>query len=204
MKDKTVRNEAENSNAASEAPESSNAAAEATENSNAATEVIENSNAAEGRAQRLEKLANNRILASMGVGLIPVPIVDLIALMGIQLDMLKRISAEYDIPFRRDLGKSILTSLMGGYLPVVAGGTLASLIKCVPLIGQTTGAVTMPVISGASTYAVYKVFVQHFESGGTFLDLNPSKVKAYFAEQFTKGKKVATDVTTEHPANAAE
>ena len=36
-------------------------------------------------------------------------------------------------------------------------------------IGQSTGAITMPVIAGASTYAIYKVFVQHFESGGTFL-----------------------------------
>ena len=142
-----------------------------------------------GRAERLEKLAKSHILASMGVGLIPIPLVDLVALMGIQLDMIKKLSAEYDVPFRKDVGKSILTSLMGGLLPASLGGTIASIIKFVPIIGQTTGAVTMPVISGAATYAVHKVFVQHFESGGTFLDLDPAKVKAYFAEQFTCGKK---------------
>lgn len=162
-----------------------------------AEEEMKSVDPVEGRTERLEKLAKNHILASMGVGLIPIPLVDIFALMGIQLDMIKKLSAEYDVPFRQDRGKSILTSLMGGLLPASLGGTIASIIKFVPIIGQTTGAVTMPVISGAATYAVYKVFIQHFESGGTFLDLDPAKVKSYFSEQFTKGKKVATDLKPE-------
>lgn len=165
--------------------------------------ATENLNTTEGRGERLEKLAKHHILASMGVGLIPVPIVDVAALMGVQLNMIRKMAAEYDIPFRQDLGKSIVTSLMGGFIPVTLGCAIASLIKFIPLIGQTTGAVTMPVVSGASTYAIYKVFVRHFDSGGTFLDLDPSKVKSYFAEQFTKGKKVATDLKKEEPAKAA-
>ena len=156
--------------------------------------------ATEGRGERLEKLSKHHILASMGVGLVPVPIVDVVALMGVQLNMIRKMAAEYNIPFRQDVGKSIITSLMGGFLPVPLGCAIASLVKFIPLIGQTTGAVTMPVISGASTYAIYKVFVQHFESGGTFLDLDPSKVKSYFSEQFTKGKKVVMDLKTKESA----
>lgn len=157
---------------------------------------------AEGRQERLEKLAKHHILASMGVGLVPLPLVDIAALMGIQLNMIRKLSAEYGIPFREDAGKSVLTSLMGGFLPVTLGCAAASLIKFIPLIGQTTGAVTMPVVSGAATYALYKVFVQHFETGGTFLNLDPSKVKSYFSEQFKKGKKVATDLKAEESAKA--
>ncbi len=158
---------------------------------------------AEGRTERLEKLAKNHILASMGVGLIPIPLLDLVALMGIQLDMIKKLSAEYDVPFKKDVGKSILGSLLGGLLPASLGGAVASMVKFLPVIGQTTSAVTMPVIAGAATYAVFKVFVQHFESGGTFLDLDPAKVKSFFSEQFNKGKKVVTDMkpeVTEKPA----
>ena len=155
------------------------------------------------RDQRLYKQAKHHILTSMGVGLVPLPLVDLVALIGVQLDMIRTIAKEYDIPFRKDIGKSVITTLLGGFVPVALGGTLASLIKCIPLIGQTTGAITMPVISGASTYAIYKVFVQHFESGGTFLDLNPAKVKSYFAEQFTKGKKVAADLKKDEPVTTA-
>lgn len=158
--------------------------------------------AAEGRTERLEKISKHHILGSMGVGLVPLPLVDIIALMGIQLNMIRKISAEYGVPFREDLGKSLVTSLMGGVLPVTVGCTLASIIKFIPLIGYTTGAVTMPVISGAATYALYKTFVQHFESGGTFLDMEPAKVKAYFAEQFAKGKKCAADLKAKATATA--
>jgi uncharacterized protein (DUF697 family) len=155
--------------------------------------------AAEGRKERLDKLAKHHVLAAMGVGLVPLPVVDMVALVGIQLDLIRKLSAEYAVPFRQDMGKSVIASLMGGFLPVTLGCTVASLIKFIPLVGQTTGAVTMPVVSGASTYAIYKVFVQHFESGGTFLDLEPSKVKSYFAEQFSKGKKFAMTLKTKEP-----
>ena len=165
--------------------------------------VTESLSAIKGREERLEKLAKHHILASMGVGLIPVPLVDVVALMGVQLNMIRKLAAEYGIPFKQDSGKSIVTSLVGGLLSTELGITFCSLIKCIPVIGQTTGAVTMPVISGAITYAIYKVFVQHFESGGTFLDLDPSKVKSYFTEQFIKGKKIVTDLKTEEPAKAA-
>lgn len=150
----------------------------------------------EGRVERIEKLTKNHVLASMGVGLIPVPFVDLAAVMGIQLDMIKKLSAEYDIPFKKDIGKSVIATLAGGFIPTAFGGAISSMVKFIPVIGTTTGAITMPVFCGASTYAIGKVFVQHFESGGTFLDLDPSKVKAYFADQFSKGKKVASDLTS--------
>ena len=190
MKKKTVRNAREDSTLAADADTD--------------TQEKEIANAENGREDRLEKLAKNHILASMGVGLIPIPIVDLVALTGIQLTMLKKISAEYDIPFRQDLGKSLITSLTGGFLSVFVGVNLASFIKWVPLVGQTAGAVTMPVLAGASTYAIHKVFVQHFESGGTFLDMDPSRVKDYFAEQFKKGKEVADDLNTEQSAKTTE
>ena len=161
------------------------------------SEATESVDPAEGRTERLEKLAKNHILASMGVGLIPFPLVDMVALFGIQLDLIKKLSAEYNVPFKQDCAKSIISALVGGFLPASLGRVVASLLKFIPIIGQTTGAVTMPVVSGAATYAIHKVFVQHFESGGTFLDLDPDKVKAYFAEQFAKGKKVVADLKPE-------
>jgi uncharacterized protein (DUF697 family) len=159
--------------------------------------------AAEGRADRLDKIAKNHILAAMGVGLIPIPLVDVAALMGVQIGMIRKLAAEYEVPFKQDKGKSIVTSLMGGLLSTELGMTLACLVKCIPVIGQTTGAVAMPVISGAATYAVYKVFVKHFESGGTLLDLDPAKVKSYFTEQFSKGKKIVTDLGKETPPDTS-
>lgn len=167
------------------------------EETTAAEEPTAGANVVEGREARLEKLARNHILAAMGIGLIPIPVVDMAALTGVQLDLIKKLADEYGVPFKQDRVKSIITALVGGILSLELGLTFSSLVKCIPLIGHTTGAVLMPAMAGGTTFAIHKVFVQHFESGGTFLDLDPAKVKSYFAEQFTKGKKVATDLKAE-------
>jgi len=155
------------------------------------------------RAERLDKIARNHILASSGVGLVPIPIVDIAGVMGVHLDLIKKLSTEYGVPFDKSLGKSILTSLLSGLFPVAIAGTVMSLLKFVPVIGQTAGAVTLPVLFGASTYAVHKVFVLHYEAGGTLLDLNPAKMKQYFSEQFLAGKSVAANLREGTAKNSA-
>ncbi len=166
-------------------------------------EATEKINLPEGREERLEKISKNHILASMGLGLIPIPLVDMVALTGVQLNMIRKIADEYNVPFKQERGKSIISALIGGLFSLQVGITLSSAIKCVPVIGQTVGTVTMPIISGASTYAIYKVFVQHFEAGGTILDLDPAKVKSFFSEQFTQGKKAAANLKADEEAEPA-
>jgi hypothetical protein len=57
---------------------------------------------------------------------------------------------------------------------------------------------TLPMISGAATFAVGRTFVQHFESGGTYLDFDVAGAKQLFADRFAEGKveagKVASSV----------
>lgn len=142
----------------------------------------------------------NHVIASMGVGLIPLPLVDLVALTGIQVNMLRKLAKSYDVPFFQDKVKNILASLIGGGLPVTLSGVFASLLKSVPIVGQTTGALAMTILAGATTYAVGKVFIQHFESGGTFLNFNPDSVKEYYETMFKEGQSVAENMKKEKPA----
>jgi uncharacterized protein (DUF697 family) len=134
-------------------------------------------------------------LGSVVVGFIPLPVVDLAALTAVELKMLHSLAKQYHVPFSRDLGKSIISSLLGGVL-VPSGGSvpLSSLVKVVPLVGQAAGMVSTAVLGGAATYAVGQVFIQHFESGGTFLTFDPEKVRKYFAEEFEKGKTVVAEM----------
>jgi len=50
---------------------------------------------------------------------------------------------------------------------------------------------TLPTSAAATTYALAKIFIQHFESGGTFLDFEPSRVRNHFAHYYAQGKRVA-------------
>lgn len=149
----------------------------------------------EGRKAETDRMIKNHMYGAMGVGLIPLPVVDFIALTGIQIRLLYKLSKFYGVGFSKDRAKSIISALVGSFVPVATAGPIASMIKIVPIIGQVTGALTMLATGGACTYALGVVFVQHFESGGTFLDFEPEKVKAYFAEQYKEGQKFAAEKT---------
>ncbi len=147
---------------------------------------------ANGPDEQSGKVIRNHILASMGVGLVPIPMLDLVGITGVQLNMLRKLSKIYEVPFSEHKVKNILASLIGGGGSIPIAGALASLVKLVPLVGHTIGALSLPISAGAVTYAVGKVFLQHFASGGTFLTFDPDKVRDYYAEMLKKGKTVAT------------
>jgi uncharacterized protein (DUF697 family) len=152
---------------------------------------------------------------SAGVGLLRLPFLTIAGITALQLRMLQVLSEYYAVPFSRDLGKKIIASLLGSIVPIslsgVLGGTVglfANSMKAAAVGRSIIGGLSMPVFAGASTYAIGKVFIQHFESGGTFLDFDSSKVRAYFSQQFDKGRDLASEARGEssqvHQTSAAE
>ena len=128
---------------------------------------------------------------AIGGGVLPIPGVDLAAVVAVQLRMLSKLADHYGVPFKRDAAKSVVVSLLGDVLGTTLAGGLVSLVKFVPVLGTAVGIAALPALAGAVTYAIGKVFVAHFETGGTFLDLDPKKVKGYFQEEFEKAKQQA-------------
>jgi uncharacterized protein (DUF697 family) len=147
-----------------------------------------------GNELKAHRIITKHIYGAACTGLIPIPMVDLVALSGIQLNMVRRLANLYGLEFRKDLVKPILGSFLGGVLPLAAAGPIASFIKIVPVVGQITSFITMPVLGGAATFAVGKVFVQHFEAGGTFLSFDPEKVRDHFAEKFKEGREYVSSL----------
>lgn len=125
---------------------------------------------------------------SMAAGLIPFPAIDAAAVLAIQVDMIAALARQYKKDFRREAGKAFVASLVCGTLPAAMAGPIARLIKVVPILGQTAGVLVMPALAGASTYAVGKVFVQHFESGGTIDDFDPEAARSDYAGHLGKAR----------------
>jgi uncharacterized protein (DUF697 family) len=146
------------------------------------------------RLCQANKIVKKSVLVAVGVGFIPFPIVDIFALTSIQLFTIKKLSMLYNIEFSKDRGKSIVAALVSSVVPVSLSRTVFSIFKLVPIIGYPTSLIALPALGGASTYAIGKVFIQHFEAGGTILDLDPEKVKEYFADQFKKGQEMVKDL----------
>jgi uncharacterized protein (DUF697 family) len=137
------------------------------------------------------KIVNNYMLGAIGVGLVPIPLVDLVVLSGLQLNMLHRLAQLYNLDFSRDKGKALIAALLGGTVPLSFSRHLISLSKSIPIYGPAVGIISMSTLGGASTYAIGKVFIQHFESGGTFLTFDPQQVSTYYAQQLKKGTEEA-------------
>ncbi|MDI3289252.1 DUF697 domain-containing protein [Polyangium sp. 15x6] len=147
------------------------------------------------RVGRADAVIRRNVLWVLGAGLVPVPIVDIVAVTGIQVKMLAELSELYELSFREDIAKKLIGSLFSGVLGVGAGAVLgASLGKLIPFVGTAFGFVTVPVISAAFTRALGKVFVMHFETGGTLLDFDPHKVRSYFKQEFENAKEYVADV----------
>ncbi|MCP4117671.1 MAG: DUF697 domain-containing protein [Desulfobacteraceae bacterium] len=140
------------------------------------------------------KTIQNHVLSAMGVGLVPIPLVDLLGITGVQINLIRKLASIYDVPYTNDKIKNVLTPLVGGAVPVLSATTMISLFKAIPIIGQTTGTLAVAITSGAVTYAVGKVFLQHFASGGTFLSFDPEKVRDYYESMVKEGRKKASDL----------
>lgn len=145
------------------------------------------------RHAEAERLVQKYSLGGTAIGLVPIPLVDMAGLVAIQLKMLHALARVYGVDFRADLSRSALASLFGGVLPasILAPSLTASLTKLIPGAGQLLGTGTQVVVGGAVTYAVGKVFIQHFASGGTFLTFDPEAVRDYFQQQLEAGKAQA-------------
>ncbi|MEN9314595.1 MAG: hypothetical protein RIS35_988 [Pseudomonadota bacterium] len=121
-----------------------------------------------------------------GAGLIPVPALDMAALVGLQLRMLARMSALYGVPFSESRTKSAVASLLGTVLASGTGAALGSLVKFVPVVGSLVGLAATPAAFAAATHAIGRVFLMHFEAGGTFLDFDPARTRDHFRAEFER------------------
>jgi len=116
-------------------------------------------------------------------GLLPIPFVDLAAVAAVQIQMLRVISRIYDVPFSENRGKVLIAGLFGTIIPVSTGVGMASVVKSIPVAGTAVGALVTPALAVAATYAIGRVFIQHFASGGTLLDFEPPNYREFISRE---------------------
>jgi uncharacterized protein (DUF697 family) len=147
------------------------------------------------REERALAVVRRYLPWAAGAGILPMPGIDLAAIMGVQLRMLDKMAEEYGVPFRQQAAKSIVAALMAMLVQSTLTGGLASTLKFVPIMGPLLGIAVLPAIAAAGTFAIGKVFITHFEAGGTFLDFDPRKVQDHFRVEFEKARTGAVERT---------
>lgn len=134
------------------------------------------------------EIVHKNMLYSLGILLIPFPVIDLAFTVGVQVNMIRDLSELYKIPFSNHAAKNLILSLAGGIGSLLMGRVLfISMVKMLPFGYPLAALAANPAASGAVTYALGNVFIMHFEAGGTLLDLDPHKMKEFFFKEFKNG-----------------
>jgi uncharacterized protein (DUF697 family) len=141
-----------------------------------------------------DQIIREHVAFSMVAGAIPFPVVDIAAVTAIQLDMLKQIADRYEVDFNRERGKSLASALFSATVGSLVGRTGASMVKVIPGIGTILGIGSQIVLAGTTTYALGKVFDQHFNKRGTLDNFDVEEMKESFQDYLKKGKGIAQEM----------
>jgi uncharacterized protein (DUF697 family) len=111
--------------------------------------------------ERAEELIHNHVAGAAAAALIPVPLIDLVAVTAVQLRLMRQLGSLYGADVGVDAAGAVGMGLFGALLPRVA----ASALKILPGIGTIGGAVAQSALSGATTYAIAQSLRDRLESG---------------------------------------
>ncbi|MGJ4906130.1 YcjF family protein [Bradyrhizobium sp. HKCCYLRH2060] len=129
-------------------------------------------------------------------GLIPLPLLDVFALTGIQIKMISELAEVYEIPFNENAVKSYVAALIGGIVPVSPlSGVAIRAARYVPFIGPLLGIAVVPAFASALTWAIGRVFVNHFEKGGDLLSVDLETMKEQVKRGLTRKGTTAETAT---------
>jgi uncharacterized protein (DUF697 family) len=104
-------------------------------------------------------------------GIIPLPLVNAASVTAINVRMVKLLSELYAVPFEQGRVRALVLSLMGGIMPAGVGTVTASTLLYVIPGSALVGLAMSSVSAAACTRAIGRVFVEHFASGATTLDV---------------------------------
>jgi uncharacterized protein (DUF697 family) len=108
----------------------------------------------------------------------PIPLADAVLIGGVQLRMLSELARLYGVPFEKVRVASLVSALFGGWTPyTISIGVAGAAARKAPGLGTLIGIATSIGTSTLATEAIGKIFIQHFEDGGTLLDFEPRKYR---------------------------
>lgn len=139
--------------------------------------------------KRAAEIISSSIRWSAAAGAVPLPVLDLVALGTVQAKMISDLSQAYGRPVSAEAARGVVSVLLGTLLPAgVTSAFLGSGFKVVPVMGTVLGMVSMAALGAAASYAIGKVFVRHFEKGGSLESFSAEAVKDELEAEFTRAK----------------
>lgn len=127
---------------------------------------------------------------SVAASLIPIPFLDVAALGAIQTNMIVDLASLYDQKVTKQAVRGVISVLLGTLVPVSATQfAVTSGAKLIPGYGTVIGTLSLATFGTAATYSIGKVFVRHFEMGGSVGNFSVNAVQNDLKKEFAQSAK---------------
>jgi uncharacterized protein (DUF697 family) len=127
------------------------------------------------------KIVYRYMAVSAGAALIPVPGVDTAVLAVVHVALIKQLCDHYDVSFSEHTARNILIAVVGGIVPGTIGSVVGrKFLRAIPTGARVFGWALMSASSAAFSYGIGRLFIHHFESGGTLLSFDASRLHPAF------------------------
>lgn len=139
-------------------------------------------------------IIHNYALYAAGAGLIPIPLIDLASISGVQYTMIKKLAAQHEhVTFDHKKTKSVLAAMMGGIGSFQLGIIARLMFRGIPIVGPIIGGTAMSGFAYFATKLIGEIFNDHFSSGGdlSIEELTVQKMKDTFDQGLKKKKGFA-------------
>jgi len=141
------------------------------------------------RRQKAQAIVSKYAAWSSAFGVMPIPFADIAGISGTQVAMVAALCTLYDVKFSESWVRTILSAIAGGVAPwAVTSGVVTTLLKSVPGWGLGVGFLGMAGLSNLATRTIGKLFIEHFEAGGTLDDVDTDAMKETLSDEISKKK----------------
>jgi uncharacterized protein (DUF697 family) len=135
------------------------------------------------------RVISSAVKWSAAAAIVPVPYIDLLALGAVQVKMVRDLAQIYGLEAEGETLKGVISALLGTLAPAaISGGLLGSALKVIPVGGTIVGSVGLAAFGSAATYAIGKIFVAHFDQGGTVKSFSAEAIEADLKKEFAAAK----------------
>jgi uncharacterized protein (DUF697 family) len=120
-------------------------------------------------------------------GALPIPVVDLVLLSGIQTRMVYELARLYGQPLTGQRFTELASSLGLG---VLARQAARGMVKLIPGIGTVLGSIAGGALAGASTFALGKAFCYYYRAVNQGHIPRPEDLRRYYKEQLAQAEQL--------------
>ena len=139
-------------------------------------------------SENVEAIIKRHAMYAAGAGLIPIPIVDSAAIVGIQYKLTEAMANEYGVDFENNKVKVIITSIVSSLISRLASGAIQAAAGGITIPGIVGGSLTNAALAGYLTFSTGEILRLHFATGGTLENLELSHYLDFIESQFKEGK----------------